>query len=136
MTAKIDLTDLFDLFAKTEEKPPIDPPISPEARRWRANFTTNVEAILRVRKLSRPAAEEAAYQNVLVEFLNGSMPANCDPNACFWCLRIEGAGRAFDPTRVRGARSWLHREPCAEKWRDHRRTDAIEKLAAMEIVRP
>ena len=39
MTAKIDLTDLFDLFAKTEEKPPIDPPISPEARRWRANFT-------------------------------------------------------------------------------------------------
>ena len=136
MTAKIDLTDLFDLFAKTEEKPPIDPPISPEARRWRANFTTNVEAILRVRKLSRPAAEEAAYQNVLVEFLNGSMPANCDPNACFWCLRIEEPGAPLIPLGYGERVAWLHREPCAEKWRDHRRTDAIEKLAAMEIVRP
>ena len=54
----------------------------------------------------------------------------------FGALQIEEPGAPLIPLGYGERVAWLHREPCAEKWRDHRRTDAIEKLAAMEIVRP
>jgi hypothetical protein len=133
VTAKIDLTDLFDMFAKTEEKPPIDPPISPEARRWRANFTTNVEAVLRVRDIPRVEAERVAFENTVTTFLDANRP-DTDPNRCAHC------GSSERPNELRpmggGARhSWVH-NGCWPDWFARRRADAIAELAAMGIVSP
>jgi hypothetical protein len=133
MTAKIDLTDLFDLFAKTEERPPIDPPISPEARRWRANFTTNVEAVLRVRDIPRVEAERVAFENTVTTFLDADRP-NADLGFCIHC----GSSARADDLRPMGGgsrHSWVHQN-CWQAWSERRREDAIAELAAMGIVKP
>jgi hypothetical protein len=109
---------------------------TPTARKWRQTFSDNLTTVMRVRKLPRRAAEKAAYQNVIVEFLNDSMPANCDPNTCLWCRRIEEPGAPLIPLGVGRQTAWLHRDPCADRWRDHRRVEAIAKLAAMGIAAP
>ena len=57
---------LTDLFWQAEKLPSIG--------EWRVRFETTVRTLMRVRSLPRLEAEKAAYQNVLVEFLNGEMP--------------------------------------------------------------
>ena len=119
---------LVDLFCEAEKLPSLG--------EWRVCFETTIQTVMRIRELSRPAAEKAAYQNILVDFLNDSMPADCDPNICLWCRRVEEPGAVLVPLGVGRRTAWLHREGCADQWRDHRRADAVAKLAAMGIVRP
>jgi hypothetical protein len=119
---------LMDLFGQAEQLPSLG--------EWRVRFETIVQTVMRVRKLPRPAAEKAAYQNVIVEFLNDSMPSNCDPNTCLWCRRVEDPAAPLIPLGIGRQTAWLHRDPCSDLWRDHRRIEAIAKLASMGIVAP
>ena len=118
---------LTDLFWQAEKLPSIG--------EWRVRFETTVRTLMRVRSLPRPEAEKAAYQNVLVEFLNDEIPTLADPNSCFWCRRPEEPGAVLIPLGVGRRTAWLHRE-CGEKWRVHRRANAIAKLTEMGVVRP
>jgi hypothetical protein len=133
MAAKIDLSDFFELFATLEEKPLVAPPVSPEARKWRQNFATNVTSVLRVRNISRIEAEKVAFANTVTAFLDASLP-NTDQNRC------AHSGSSERPNDLRpmggGARhSWVHSD-CWKAWSERRRAGAIEALAAMGIVSP
>ena len=133
MTAKIDLTDLFELFGKAAEKPSVVAPISPEARKWRRTFTDNVAAILRVRDIPRVEAEGVAFENTVTAFLDaGHLDTPSD--RCAHCGRREEPGATLRPIgTVRHA--WLHND-CWTEWAAHRRADAIKALGEMGIVAP
>ena len=161
MTAKIDLTDLFELFAKTEEKPPVAPPVSPEARRWRRVFADNVAAVLRVRANSIEA-RKVAYENTVTAFLDATHP-NTDPNRCAHCGGPEtpdavlqpigwgdppcmaarrllgGVARGSPQCRDRGARSSGGREAMTgrkikleDRWKAPSRAEAPRRACASE----
>ena len=107
----------------------------PSLGEWRVRFETTVLTVMRIRNLPRPEAEKAAYQNVLVEFLNDAMPAGCDPNTCLWCRRPEEPGHVLIPLGIGRQTAWLHRE-CSDRWREARRADAVKTLAKMDIAEP
>ena len=133
MTAKIDLTDLFELFAKTEEEPPVAPPVSPEARRWRRVFADNVAAILRVRADSI-GARKVAYENTLTAFLDATHPST-DQNRCAHCGGPETPDAVLKPIGWGVRHAWLH-DDCWAAWREARRNAAIAELATAGIVGP
>ena len=132
MTAEIDLTDLFELFAKTEEKLPIEPPVSPEARRCRRVFADNVAAILRVRADSI-GARKVAYENTITAFLDATRP-NTDQNHCAHCGASETPDNQLQPIGGGIRHSWVHSD-CWAAWREARRSAAIAELAAAGVAR-
>jgi hypothetical protein len=134
MTAKIDLSDLFELFATTEEKPLVEPPVSSEARRWRRVFEDNVAAILRVRSISRAEAAEVAFANTVTAFLNAAHPKT-DPNRCAHCARPETPGATLLPIGWGERHTWLH-DDCWAAWREARRNAVIAELATVGVTRP
>ena len=134
MTAKIDLSDLLELFAKPEERPLVEPPVSPEARKWRRVFATNVEAILRVRADSIDA-RKAAYESAVTAFLDAAHP-NTDPSrGCAHCGLLETPDAVLLPIGWGARHTWLHSD-CRAPWREGRRNAAIAALAAAGVVGP
>ena len=100
-----------------------------DARRWRREFEDRTIVVQRVRNLPPGEAERAAYEIVLVEFLNATHP-DTDANRCAWC----GKPEALLPIGV-GPHAWLHSR-CWESWRERRKAKAIDQLAAMGIEAP
>jgi hypothetical protein len=118
------LTELFWHAEKT-----------PYSGEWRVRFETAILNLMRIRNLPRPEAEKAAYQKILVDFLNDTMPAGCDPNSCLWCHRPEALSRVLIPLGIGLRTAWFHRE-CSDQWREARRADAVKTLAKMDIAEP
>ena len=133
MTAKIDLSDLFELFAKTEELLPVAPPVSPEARKWRRVFADNVAAFLGVRADSI-GARKVAYENTLTAFLDATHP-NADQNRCAHCGGPEAPDAVLKPIGWSVRHAWLH-DDCWAPWREACRNAATAELAAAGVVRP
>jgi hypothetical protein len=106
--------------------------IAAAADEWRRIFEDHVATVMRVRRLPRPEAERAAYDIVVVEFLNATHP-DTDPNRCAWCGRAETPGGVLLPFGV-GPHAWMHSD-CWESWRAQRRAKAEEDLARLGIVR-
>jgi hypothetical protein len=57
---------------------------TPEAASWRCFFEQRVDLVEAVRGLSRAEAERAAYEQVLITFLNKTYP-DTSPHACAEC---------------------------------------------------
>jgi hypothetical protein len=89
---------------------------------------------MRVRAMPRPEAERAAYEIVLVEFLNRTHP-NTDPNRCAHCGALETPDVTLLPIGWGARHAWLH-SGCWAPWREERRVKAIAELAAMKIAAP
>jgi hypothetical protein len=106
--------------------------IAATAGEWSRIFEGHVATVMRVRRLPRPEAERAAYDIVVVEFLNATHP-DTDPNRCAWCGRAETPGGVLLPFGV-GPHAWMHSD-CWESWRAQRRAKAEEDLARLGIVR-
>jgi hypothetical protein len=89
-----------------------------------------------VRNQPQAEAERAAFDIVLVEFLNATHP-DTDPNRCAWCGLAEAGLGDLRPygTDARGL-AWLHPERCWKPWRDKRRADAAEALRNIGITEP
>jgi hypothetical protein len=104
------------------------------AHRWRRKFEDRTIVVQRVRNLPQAEAERAAFDIVLVEFLNATHP-NTDPNRCAACGRPETPGGVLLPIGVGARHAWLH-DCCWAEWRDGRRAEAIALLAGMEITEP
>jgi hypothetical protein len=104
-----------------------------DARRWRRKFEDRTIVVQRVRNLPQAEAERAAFQMVLVEFLNDSHP-DTDPSRCAWCGKPETPDATLLPIGV-GPHSWLH-NCCWAEWREGRRAEAIAMLAGMGITEP
>ena len=126
MTAKIDLTDLFELFAQTEETPPAEQPISPEAHRWRRVFADNLAAVLRVCADSI-GARKVAYENTLTAFLDAAH-LDTPSDRCAYCGRLETPDAALQPIGWGARHTWLHSD-CWVHWRKRRQAEATAVLA-------
>ena len=100
---------------------------------WPWLFEERVAHVMRLRNLPQVEAERAAYEIVLVEFLNASHP-DTDPNRCGQCGKSETPGEILLPIGV-GRHAWLH-DRCWQAWRDRRRTEAIAMLAEAGITKP
>jgi hypothetical protein len=107
---------------------------TPEAASLRCLFEEKADLVERVRGLPRPEAERAAFDIILVEFLNRTHP-DTDPNRCTWCGRPETADATLLPIGVGVRHAWLHPD-CWEARRTRRRAEAIDQLAAMWIAAP
>ena len=102
------------------------------ARRWRRKFEDRTIVVQRVRNLPQAEAERAAYDIVLVEFLNATHP-DTDPSRCACCGRAE-TPRDSPAANRRGCRhAWLHPN-CWAPWRERRRREAIAALAEAGIT--
>jgi hypothetical protein len=134
MTAKLDLTDLFELFGRPVEKPIVDPPVSPEARKWRRTFEHHLATVMTVRGLPRDAAEKVAFENTVIEFLNAAHP-DTDPNRCAHCGGAETSDNTLLPIGARNTHAWLH-SGCWAPWRVQRRAKAEDDLARLGIMKP
>jgi hypothetical protein len=105
-----------------------------DARRWRRKFEDRTIVVQRVRNLPQAEAEYAAFDIVLVEFLNATHP-DTDPSRCARCGQPETPGGVLLPIGVGERHAWLHNE-CWEPWRADRRTKAIAELTEAGIERP
>jgi hypothetical protein len=101
------------------------------AHRWLRKFEDRTIVVQRVRNLPQAEAERAAYDIVLVEFLNATHP-NTDPSRCAHCRRAETPREVLLPIGV-GPHSWLHPN-CWTPWRERRRREAIAALAEAGIT--
>jgi hypothetical protein len=106
---------------------------TPEAASWRCFFEEKTDLAERVRGLPRPEAERAAFDIILVEFLNRTHPAT-DPNRCASCGKSATPDTILLPIGVGARHAWLH-SGCWEPWRAQRRAKAEEDLALLGIVR-
>jgi hypothetical protein len=104
------------------------------ARRWLRKFEDRTIVAQRVRNLPQAEAERAAFDMVLVEFLNATHP-DTDPNRCAWCGKSETPDTTLLPIGVGIRHAWLHPD-CWEAWRARRRAEAIDQLGAMGIEAP
>jgi hypothetical protein len=102
-----------------------DPPS--DARCWRRKFEDRTIVVQRVRNLPKAEAERAAFDIVLVEFLNTTHP-DTDPSRCAQCGRAETPDATLLPIGVGARHAWLHNH-CWEAWRADRRAVAIAALA-------
>src|ERR1700722_15628967 len=105
------------------------PPPLPSAARLA--FEAEVDRIARTRGLPRPAAELAAFENLLVAHLNRIFPDTRSDRSAR-CGRAEEPSSTLLPIGVGARHAWLHRD-CGEAWRARRRTEAIGQLAAIGI---
>jgi hypothetical protein len=97
-------------------------------------FENHVANTMRVRGLPPPEADRAAFQMVLVEFLNAAHP-NTPSDRCAWCGRPETPDATLLPIGWCARHTWLH-SGCWAPWREARRKAAIETLAGMGITEP
>ena len=104
---------------------PDDP--AADAHRWRRKFEDRTIVVQRVRNLPQAEAERAAFEIVLVEFLNATHP-DTDPSRCAWCGKPETPADVLLPIGVGARHAWLH-DRCWAPWRERRRTEAIATLA-------
>jgi hypothetical protein len=79
-----------------------------DARRWLRQFEDGTIVVQRVRNLPQTEAERAAFDIVLVEFLNATHP-DTDPNRCAWCGKSETSDTTLLPIGVGVRHTWLHR---------------------------
>jgi hypothetical protein len=86
---------------------------------------------MQIRGLPRREAERAAFDIILIEFLNRAQP-DADPNRCASCGKSERPDATLLPFGVGVRHTWL----CWEAWRAQRRTEAIGRLAAIGIAEP
>src|SRR6478609_8683749 len=91
---------------------------TPEAASWRCFFEEKTDLVERVRGLPRPEAERAAFDIILVEFLNRTHP-DTDPNRCASCGKSETPDATLLPIGVGVRHAWLH-SGCWESWRERR----------------
>jgi hypothetical protein len=112
----------------------ISSPSTTDVHRPAPAFEVEVARVMQIRGLPRPAAEGAAFDIILVEFLNRTHP-DTDPNRCTWCGRPETADATLLPIGVGVRHAWLHPD-CWEARRTRRRAEAIDQLAAMGIAAP
>ena len=63
----------FGSLTEREEKPPVEPPFSPEAYKLRQAFADNIAAVLRVRAYS-VEARRAAYETTITALLDELAP--------------------------------------------------------------
>ena len=107
----------------------LEAPDEPAAgtHRWLRKFEDRTVVVQRVRNLPQAEAERAAYNIVLVEFLNATHP-DTDPNRCAHCGRLETVDAPLLPIGVGVHHTWLHSD-CWEPWRERRRAQAIATLA-------
>ena len=108
------------------------PPPSPSPERQ--TFEAAAARVMRIRGLSRPKAERAAFDSLLVERLNATHPDTLS-DRCAHCGRLETSGAALKPIGWGARHAWLQ-DDCWAAWREARRRVAIAELAAMGIVRP
>ena len=104
---------------------------TPEAASWLCFFEEKVEVVERVRGLPRLEAERVAFEIVLVEYLNATHP-DTDPSRCAECGGHETPDAALSPIGASASHAWLHQD-CWAPWRERRRAEAIDQLAAMKI---
>jgi hypothetical protein len=108
--------------------------IAATAGERRLHFEDHVATVIRVRRLSRPEAERAAYEAVLIDHLNRTFP-NTDPNRCAMCDKSETPEAILLPIGVGIRHAWLHPD-CWAPWRERRRTEAVATIARMGIAEP
>jgi hypothetical protein len=94
-------------------------------------FEAHLSTIMRVRGLPRREAEQAAFENTIVDHLNSSHP-NTLSDRCAHCGR---RSETLLPIGVGERHTWLH-AACWEQWRGDRREKAISELAEAGIERP
>jgi hypothetical protein len=99
---------------------------------WPRRFENHAETVRWLRGLARPKAERAAFDIVLIEFLNATLP-DTDPNRCVSCRRPETSAATLLPIGSRHV--WLHSN-CWEAWRARRVAKAEKDLARVGIVKP
>ena len=104
------------------------------AQRWLREFEDTTIVVQRVRNPPRAEAERAAYEIVLVEFLNETHP-DTDPNRCAHCGKIGTPDAFLLPIGWGDRNAWLHQR-CWVPWRERRWTGVIAALAAMGISEP
>jgi hypothetical protein len=107
---------------------------TPEAASWRCFFEQRVDLVQTVRGLSRAEAECAAYDQVLITFLNKTHP-NTSPDTCAECGKPEAPDETLLPFGFGARHAWLHSN-CWAPWRAQRRVKAEENLARLGVMRP
>ena len=107
---------------------------TPEAASWRCFFEQRVDLVEAVRGLSRAEAERAAYEQVLITFLNKTYP-DTSPHACAECGGSETPDATLLPIGWGERHAWLH-SGCLDSWRTQRRLKAQDDLARLGVVRP
>jgi hypothetical protein len=95
-------------------------------------FEQRADLIETVRGLSRAEAERAAYEQVLITFLNKTYP-DTSAHACAECAGPDTPAAQLLPFGVGERHTWLHQR-CWAAWRERRRNEAIAVLAAIGIV--
>jgi hypothetical protein len=105
-----------------------------DASRWRRKFEDGTIVVRRVRNLPQAEAERAAYEIVLVEFLNATHP-DTDPNRCAYCGKRETPDATLLPIGIGVRHAWLHWD-CWTPWRTRRRAEAEDNLARLGVMRP
>jgi hypothetical protein len=132
---------LDDILGLPPPKPPDDPPPGAGARRLddilnppppplpplRQTFEAEIARVMQIRGLSRLEAERAAFDIVLVEFLNATHP-DTNPNRCAYCGKPEAPDATLLPIGWSDRHAWLHPD-CGAPWRADRRAKGIAALA-------
>jgi hypothetical protein len=101
--------------------------------RWLRKFEDRTIVVQRVRNLPQAEAERAAFEIVVVEFLNATHP-DTDPNRCASCGKSETTDATLRPIGVGDRHAWLHDE-CWAPWREGRRAQAIAALAEAGVIK-
>jgi hypothetical protein len=89
---------------------------------------------VKIRGLPRPDAELAAFDFVLVKFLNATH-SDTDPDRCAHCSAPETPDATLLPIGWGERHAWLH-SGCLDPWRAQRRLRAEEELARLGVARP
>jgi hypothetical protein len=98
----------------------------------RQAFEAEVARVMQIHGLPRPDAERAAFDIILVEFLNATRP-DTDPNRCAYCGKPETPDGLLLPFGV-DRHAWLH-SGCSAPWRARRRAEAVATLAEAGVTR-
>jgi len=109
---------------------PPPPPLPP----LRQAFEDHITTVMSTRGLPRLEAERAAYEIVLVEFLDASHP-DTDPGRCAHCGRPETRGSILRSIGAGARHVWLHSD-CWAQWRDRCQNEAVTELAATGLEAP
>jgi len=104
------------------------------AGQLRQTFEGHIGKVMRVRDLPRPEAERIAFDNFVTERLDSTL-LDTDPSCCAHCGGAETPDAALLPIGAGDRHAWLHSD-CWAQWRERRRAEAIDKLAAMKLEAP